>query len=641
MCSSSRPVQLSLCAFQFLPQRSVRLLKKLARCLEFASRACDILPGDLMKRLNTAVIACGLATALAAYLTAARPAPRMTKAAARAAVAFDMSPPLDPEPQFIPDKPIVIHKAEEMTPERKGDLKGPGAGLSSTASVPPPPRAGGGGNRGGRTPRTPSPPPPPPPAPDVPPTAAAVEQTVQGTRPAIPPSVNFDGLGEGFTGANGAPGRGGIDISLAVGKDHIFEILNGNFAIFSKKGKQYKETGKLLYGPATNNTIFAGFGNRCGVTNNSDTVVRYDQLADRWLFVLPVFSRPPDNPQGPYAMCYAVSVTSDPLGPWYRYEFQRPLFPDYPRPAVWPDGYYNPTSTSDNYLPDIVTQKHECIADRNKMLKGLPATEQCVVIDGGVFMLNADVDGHRPPPADAPNIMMSTGGAQLLKIFEDDGIYIYNVHVDWTDPSKTTISVPKKITVAPYHYLCDGQLSNCVSQPGTERRLDSQGDKLIQRLVYRNFGDHEALLAEHSIATAAHGGGVRWYEFRLNKERDPVLYQQSTYAPGGFYRWLGSIAFDKKGNIGLGYSFGGNPNFPGQRFAARLASDPKGQLSFHESVLVEGQGSQSSNLRWEDYTNITLDPSDDCTFWFVGNYLKSGAASSTTRIGSFAVPGCK
>jgi hypothetical protein len=275
------------------------------------------------------------------------------------------------------------------------------------------------------------------------------------------------------------------------------------------------------------------------------------------------------------------------------------------------------------------------------MLKGLPATEQCVVIDGGVFMLNADVDGKRLPPAGAPNIMMSTGGTQLMKIYDDDGVYYYKVHVDWKDPSKTTVSTPQKIAVAPYHYLCDGQLSNCVSQPDTERRLDSQGDKLIQRLVYRNLGDHESILAEHSVATKAHGGGVRWYEFRLNSSRDPVLYQQSTYAPDGFYRWLGSIGMDKKGGIGLGYSFGGAPNFPGQRFAARTAADPKGQLTFHESVLAEGQASQTNSLRWEDYTNVTMDPSDDCTFWFVGDYLKSGATSSTTRIGSFAIPGCK
>ena len=550
--------------------------------------------------------------------------------------------------QFIPNKPVVIHPAVVSTAEHQGTMEGPGTGLGAT-----PPAAQPTGNRNRRPPAAPTFPPPPA-APEIGAAGAAVEQTKQGTRPAIPSLATFDGLGEGFTehvfpgassetetNARAGGSRGGIDISLGVGPDHIVEILNGSLAVFSKKGKKYDTTGKLLYGPVPNNTVFAGFGVRCSVANNADAVVRYDQLADRWLIVVPIFTRPPGNPQGPYAMCYAVSSTPDPLGTYYRYEFQRPLFPDYPRPAVWPDGYYNPTSTSDDPLPGVVTQKHDCIADRNKMLKGEAATEQCVVIDGGVFMLNADVDGKQTPPPGAPNIMMSTGGTQLMKIFEDDGIYFYKVHVDWNDPAKTTVSPPQKITVAPYHYLCDGQLSNCVSQPGTERRLDSQGDKLIQRLVYRRFGNRESILAEHSVATAVHGGGVRWYEFRLNKQRDPELYQQGTYAPGGFYRWLGSMAMDRKGDIGAGYSFGGDPNYAGQRFAARLANDPKGQFSFHESVLVEGEGSQTGSLRWEDYTNIAVDPADDCTFWFVGNYVKRGATSSTTRIGSFAVPGCK
>ena len=183
-------------------------------------------------------------------------------------------------------------------------------------------------------------------------------------------------------------------------------------------------------------------------------------------------------------------------------------------------------------------------------------------------------------------------------------------------------------------------MSSCVPQPGTERRLDSQGDKLIQRLAYRNFGDHESILAEHSIATAAHAGGVRWYEFHLNAGRDPVLFQQGTYAPDGAYRWLGSMAMDRKGDIGMGYSFGSAEQYPGQRFAARLESDPKGKLTFHESVLAKGEASQTGSLRWEDYTNIVVDPSDDCTFWFVGDYLHQGAATSTTRIGAFTLPGC-
>jgi hypothetical protein len=148
-------------------------------------------------------------------------------------------------------------------------------------------------------------------------------------------------------------------------------------------------------------------------------------------------------------------------------------------------------------------------------------------------------------------------------------------------------------------------------------------------------------VAQHSVATAAHGGGIRWYEFRLDKDGNPALYQQSTYAPDRFFRWLGSIATDRKGDIGIGYSFGGDPNYPGQRFAARTATDPKGQLTYHESILANGAGSQTRSLRWEDYTFITLDPADDCTFWFVGNYLKAGETSSTTRIGGFKVPSCK
>jgi hypothetical protein len=345
-------------------------------------------------------------------------------------------------PQFIPDKQVVIHRAVESKPERKGELKGPGSGLGSTQPSPPEARRGT-GRGAGRPPRADGPPAirlrrprlksaPLEPLSSKPRTARAprFSRWIVLTRwaKALSDRNSLEGRGNG--------GRGSIDLSLAVGPDHIFEILGGSMAVFTKKGKKYPSTGKLLYGAVPNNTVFAGFGNRCGVSNNSDAVVRYDQLAQRWLIVVPVFTRPPDNPQGPYAMCYAVSATPDPLGPYYRYEFQRPLFPDYPRPAIWPDGYYLPTSTSDNYLPEVVTQKHECIADRDKMLKGLPATEQCVVIDGGVFMMNTDVDGKRPPPKGAPNIMMSTGGTQLMKIFEDDGIYFYKVHVDWTDPRR-------------------------------------------------------------------------------------------------------------------------------------------------------------------------------------------------------------
>jgi hypothetical protein len=540
---------------------------------------------------------------------------------------------------------------------------------------------------------------PPPAAPPVPPTMAAakgseaVEQTSPGTKPAPTIVASFDGLGVGFNGPQGTSTlRNPSDNTLAVGPDHIVQIVNSRTAIFTKKGKRFDTTGKVLYGSVGTNNFFKGFGGPCEQRNNGDAVVRYDQLADRWLIVMPIFSRvtrdteplpkggeparrstvgrsgqpgeavrlyepppppptvdsaaagrgrggppgqrPPPQP-GNYSMCYAVSTGSDPFGPYYRYEFIRPLFPDYPRPAIWPDGYYVPSSTGDD-----VIQKHACVADRVSMLQGKDATEQCVIVDDVNFLNNADLEGKTLPPAGAPNIMIAAGGTQLRKVMEDDGIYVWRFHVDWKDPSKTKVDGPTKIAVAPYHYLCEGQLTNCVPQPGTDRRLDAQGDKIMAMPVYRRVGGRQSIVAVHSVNTTAGGGGVRWYELQLDDKSNVTLRQQGTFAPDSLYRWMGSPAMDKNGNVGIGYSFGGSPHFAGQRFAGRLAGDPLGRLTLREAILAEGEGAQTNTLRWMDYTQTAVDPSDDCTIWYVGDYYKKDAASYSTRIGAFRMPGC-
>jgi hypothetical protein len=518
---------------------------------------------------------------------------------------------------------------------------------------------------------------------------ARVEQRAQGHRPALELVAFFDGLGVGFDGPQGpSNGRNPSDNSLAVGPDHIIQTVNSRLAIFTKKGTRFDTTGRVLYGSVPTNTLFAGFTGTCEARNNGDAVVRYDQLANRWLVVMPIFRRAParaDQPPlwkgsdsvyiapsgvqgqpgtastlvvpsrdtttpgpgrgagapaaaetGPYSMCYAVSTGADPLGSWYRYEFLRPLFPDYPRPAVWPDGYYIPTSTGDD-----VIEKHACVVDRVRMLKGEAATEQCIVIDGVNFLNNADLDGTQLPPNGAPNPMLATGGTQLRGDLDDDGIHAWSFHVDWANPAKTRVTGPQKVRVAPYRYLCGGQLTNCVPQPGTERRLDAQGDKLMARVVYRNVNGRERIVAVHSVNTEAAGGGVRWYEFDVARSRSLTLVQQSTYAPDSFYRWMASPAMDRMGNIVIGYSFGGTPHFAGQRIAARLASDSSGRLTFRETILATGEASQTNTLRWEDYTQTAVDPTDDCTIWYVGDYLKARATNYSTRIGAVKVPGCR
>ena len=539
---------------------------------------------------------------------------------------------------------------------------------------------------------------PTPAAPIVPPVitapegSAAVEQTTHGVKPGPVLVESFDGLGVGFTGPQGTANlRNPSDNTLAVGPNHIVQIVNSQTAIFTKKGKKFDTTGRVLYGPVPTANFFKGFGGQCEAINNGDAVVRYDQIANRWLVVMPLFRRGPvrpdqpevwtaseksyispvgmpgqpgkaaplfqppapppapptppgqrgrgqgrgQGPQGPYSMCYAISTSDDPMGSYYRYEFLRPLFPDYPRPAIWRDGYYVPTSTGDE-----VIQKHACVVERDKMLKGEAATEQCMIIDGVSFLNNADVDGKALPPSGAPNIMMAAGGSQLKNVLRDDGVYVWKFSVDWKNAANTRLTGPEKLTVAPYHFLCDGQLKNCVPQPGTDRRLDSQGDKIMSRLVYRKIGNRESIVGVHSVNTTTGGGGVRWYEFRLDKNRTPTLYQQGTYAPESHFRWMASPAIDRLGNIGIGYSFGGTQNFAGQRFAGRLASDPPGVLTLRETVLVEGEDIQTV-MRWQDYTQTAIDPSDDCTIWYVGDYTKKGATSYSSKIGSFRMPGCR
>jgi len=498
----------------------------------------------------------------------------------------------------------------------------------------------------------------------IPSGSAAVEQAGHGAAPGRIRLVRqFDGLGEGFTGPHGVvPLRNPSDNSLAVGRAHVVQTVNSQWAVFRKDGTP-------VYGPLPTNAVFRGFGGPCETMLSGDAVVRYDQLADRWLLVLPIFRRVPaghtatgsrtaqlvipapvtdhtpramppragpDTVTGGYVMCYAVSATSNPLGVWHRYEFSRPLFPDYPRPAVWPDGYYVPTSTGDE-----VIEKHVCVAERARMLRGEAARELCRIVPDVNFLNTSDLDGRSLPPAGAPNLVLAAGGSQLRGVVDSDELQLWRFAVNWRDTSRTTFTGPERIAVAPYRYLCGGQLTNCVPQPGVERRLDAQGDKLMPRLVYRQFGARGSLVATHSINTSNGAGGVRWYELRVDGRGAVTLFQQGTLAFDGLYRWLPSAAMDRLGNIGVGYSVGDAFTFAGQRFAGRSPRHPKGTLGYREVTLAAGGASQTTTLRWEDYTQTAVDPVDDCTIWYVGDYLRAGATQYSTRIGAFRMPGCR
>jgi hypothetical protein len=271
-----------------------------------------------------------------------------------------------------------------------------------------------------------------------------------------------------------------------------------------------------------------------------------------------------------------------------------------------------------------------CAYDRARMIAAQAATQQCVTLSSTFgSLLPSDLDGPTAPPADRPNYLLSFG---------TNALQVWKFHVDWTTPANTSMTGPTSLTTAAFSPACGG--GACIPQSGTSNKLDSLADRLMYRLAYRNFGDHESLVVNHSV-TAGSSVGLRWYELR-NPNGNPTIFQQGTYAPDSAYRWMGSIAMDHAGNIGLGYSVSSSTTHPGIRYTGRLAGDALGTMTQGEGTVISGGGSQTGSLhRWGDYTSMSVDPSDDCTFWYTDEYVAAnGSFNWHTRIGSFKFANC-
>jgi hypothetical protein len=266
------------------------------------------------------------------------------------------------------------------------------------------------------------------------------------------------------------------------------------------------------------------------------------------------------------------------------------------------------------------------------MLAGTTANQQCFTTStayGG--LLASDVEGATAPPAGEPNLLVALGTTATTLAY-------WKFHVDWTTTANSTFTGPSTLTVASYTTAC-GTSGTCIPQSGTTQQLDSLSDRVMFRLAYRNFGDHESLVVNHAV-TAGSAVGVRWYELRLSGG-NPTVYQQSTYAPDSTYRWMGSTSMDKVGNMALGYSASSSSINPQIRFTGRLAGDALNSMTQGEGTITAGTGSQTTYSRWGDYTSMAVDPIDGCTFWYTDEYIPAnGNFNWKTRLASFRLPGC-
>ena len=474
------------------------------------------------------------------------------------------------------------------------------------------------------------------------------------TRPlAAVAGASFEGPGTGLAGFSmtGAP----PDTTLAVGPNHVIAWVNSQYAIFSK-------TGTLQTGPVNGNTLFTGLGNVCETTNRGDPILQYDRLADRWILSQFAFNVSGGLPAAPYMQCIAVSTSNNPAGTYFRYSVSFGStspngFNDYGKLGVWPDGYYIGYNIFGGSPAGINTGAGLCVSDRVKMLAGDPtATTLCAPVAfyaGGAAFLPADLDGTTlPSDTSQGGIFMRVSNVPALRIMKLKPNFAAGT-VTLTDgfggASGSFVNLPLPATT----FACNGSGGTCIEQPGTTTLLDTLGSRLMYRLAFRNRGGVESMVVTHSVdpdGSSPRDATLRWYEIRnpLGNPADPVvanrpvIFQNGTYDPGSTGdRWMGSIAMDGAGNMMIGYSVAnaGAGLKPSIAVAGREVGDAVNTLQ-SEILALTGTGAQNGGLsRWGDYTTIQVDPSDDRTFWFIGQYLSAdGSFNWRTRIVSYAFP---
>jgi len=474
--------------------------------------------------------------------------------------------------------------------------------------------------------------------------------TTSGNNPLSDPIVSFEGLHviESHNDCSYFPLVAASDDSGAVGLDNYVQVVNNAIVV-------YDRSGNVLAGPVSEPTFW---GNQpdCSTDTLSDEVVRFDRYANRW--VITGLGTPPFFQD----LCMAVSQTSDPTGRYDQYAFGvnnianglYGFLNDYPKPAIFSDAYY-------------------AIGDPNKIFSGLGNTisafERAAMLSGNPsphfvtffvpaprsplqithsHMLAADLEGRRLPPQGSPEYVVQVQDSNLG--FPAGRLQVYEFHVDWNSPSSSTLVPTSSLVPEPFNSnVCLS--GDCIKQPGTSNKLDSLSyGYMMQRLTYRNFGTYQTLLFNHTVAAdgdPSHGhAGIRWYELRkpiTGRTHGPwEIYQQGTYAPDANDRWLGSIAMDENGNIALGFGVSGDNLYPSLHYAGRRPTDPLGTLPLGEISLIEGTGSQLQEPNFGDYSQMTIDPVDDCTFWYTGTYCHEPNTPYNwhTRIGSFRFSDC-
>jgi subtilisin-like proprotein convertase family protein len=444
------------------------------------------------------------------------------------------------------------------------------------------------------------------------------------------------------------------DTNGDVGPSHYVQTVNTSVSIYNKSGTR-------LTGPVLQSAVFfTGLpaGNACRVGDDGDPIALYDPLADRWLITQFEVDSVPGH------QCIAISQTGDPLGSYYAYDFVMPSsdFQDYPHLGVWPNGYYM-TTNQFNQAGTAFLGAGVFAFNREKMIAGDPTANYVYhnvfaddVNAGG--MLPTDFDGIVAPPVGLPNRIMEYRATE----FGDplDAIRTYEFVPNYTTPASSTFTIRPDVALAAF----DGtqvNSRNVIEQGVGGTAVDAIADRLMHKLAYRNLGSFasptNSWVGNFTVNVsgltptnaATYQAGIRWFELRsADASTLQTVRDQATHMTGlangvtGLNDWMGSVSQDNQGNIALGFSQASTTQNANIQIAGRTGAGTGGGLNEGEALFTAATGVQtSSSGRWGDYSAMTIDPTDDCTFWYTQEYyVTTGSAPWNTRIGKFTFPVC-
>jgi hypothetical protein len=468
--------------------------------------------------------------------------------------------------------------------------------------------------------------------------APAAPSLVLGPMPA--PLKTFDGLDFAHNGAGHPP-----DTNGDVGPTYYMQAVNTSIGIFNKQNG-------TLDASFTFNSFWAGAGTgtACDTTNQGDVVVLYDTQNDHWIFMDFAWT---DLQNGPYYFCYGVSQTGDPLGNYWRYAIRaddasHPWLPDYPKGGVWPDGLYFSGNMFDclNSTCSLVIYKEARAYALNlqKMEAGLSLTSkdvQAVDTSANYFTLMPSNARRSQPPVNTPNFFVSEDRSS-------NDWDVFKFHVDFNTPGNSSLSAPTQVSQTSYTAAAPS-----VAEPSPGNNIDTLADRMMFLNQYRRLNNSESLWVQHTVGTASTSTptGIQWAQIDVSGgivNTSPVQQQIFNNGSDGLNRFMGSLAVDQNGDVALGYSVASASLAPDIRYVGRLVGDPLGQMPRGETTLLGGvtRSVQTGNcggsacIRWGDYSAMTVDPLDDCTFWYTNMYFPVQGTNWVTRIGSFKFPTC-